>query len=199
MTSSAHTDTRTRILDAALALIGRQGVARTSLEDVAAGAGVSRQTVYRHAGSRDGLLTLLVLREEARLLARLRDVVEGQQELRAALEAAIGVALRFAQDHPLFGRLARTEPAALLPIVLDGRGPVLTAAREVVVDLLTRWTPHLQPGQRALVAEACTRLIVSYAISPATTDLVQLSRGLARLIGDGVAAPPDAEGPVTRS
>ncbi|HSK24562.1 MAG TPA: TetR family transcriptional regulator, partial [Egicoccus sp.] len=192
MSSPAPADTRTRILDAALELIGRRGVARTSLEDVAAGAGVSRQTVYRHAGSRDGLLTLLVLREEERLLARLREVVEGQHELRAALEAAIGVALRFAQDHPLFGRLAQTEPAALLPILLDGQGPVLTAAREVVVDLLLRWTPHLDQPQRELVAEACTRLIVSYAISPAAGDLDELSSGLARLIGGGVGWPTNA-------
>jgi AcrR family transcriptional regulator len=180
-------DTRTRILDAALVLIGRHGVARTSLEDVAVGAGVSRQTVYRHAGSRDGLLTLLVLREEERVLARLREVVEGQQELRAALEAAIGVALRFAQDHPLFGRLAQTEPAALLPILLDGRGPVLTAARAVVADLLSTWTPHLDAAQRDRVAEACTRLIVSYAVSPSDDDLDALSRDLAGLVAEGVA------------
>ncbi|MBS3941200.1 MAG: TetR family transcriptional regulator [Actinobacteria bacterium] len=179
-------DTRTRILDAALVLIGRHGVARTSLEDVAVGAGVSRQTVYRHAGSRDGLLTLLVLREEERLLARLREVVEGQHELRAALEAAIGVALRFAQDHPLFGRLAQTEPAALLPILLDGRGPVLTAARAVVAELLRTWTPHLDGAQRDRVAEACTRLIVSYAVSPSDDDLDALSRDLAGLVAAGV-------------
>lgn len=187
MTPTAPADTRTRILDAALELIGRQGVARTSLEDVAAGAGVSRQTVYRHAGSRDGLLTLLVLREEERLLGRLREVVAGQHELRAALEAAIGVALRFARDHPLFGRLAQTEPAALLPILLDGQGPVLTAARAVVADLLQTWTPHLEPTQRQRAAEACTRLIVSYAVSPSGDDLDVICRDLAGLVAEGVA------------
>lgn len=184
-----RTHTRTRILDAALDLIGRQGIARTSLEDVAAGAQVSRQTVYRHVGSREGLLTQLVLREEERFLARLRTVVAGHRELRPALEAAIAAALYWAREHPLFGRLSQTEPAALLPVLLDGHGPVLAAAREVVADLLLRWTPHLDAAERAQAAEACTRLLVSYAISPSDADVDDLSRGLARLVADGVAAP----------
>lgn len=182
------TDTRTRILDAALDQIGRQGIARTSLEDVAAAAGVSRQTVYRHAGSREGLLTELVLREEARFLARLRGIVAPHDELEPALRAAIAAALRWAREHPLFGRLAQTEPGALLPVLLDGRGPVLTAARDVVAELLTRWTPHLDAGQRATAAEACTRLIVSYAIAPADADPDELSARLAELVARGVAS-----------
>jgi AcrR family transcriptional regulator len=188
----AGSDTRTRILDAALAVIDRKGLARLSLEDVAAEAGVSRQTVYRHVGGRDGLITATILREEEAFLDSLRTVV-GQDRaggpastLRSTLAAAIRLALEEARRHPLLGRLLETEPAALLPFLIDGRGPVLSAARTVVVDLLGTWVPDLRDRQLDLVAEACTRLIVSYAISPPDDDLEALATGLARLIADGV-------------
>src|SRR5262249_61147581 len=40
-------DSRERILTAALELIGRDGLARLSMDEVAAGAGVSRASLYR--------------------------------------------------------------------------------------------------------------------------------------------------------
>ncbi|MBV9252708.1 MAG: helix-turn-helix transcriptional regulator, partial [Actinobacteria bacterium] len=46
-----------RILDATLRCIGRWGVAKTTLEDVAREAGCSRATVYRAVpGGKDGLI-----------------------------------------------------------------------------------------------------------------------------------------------
>jgi AcrR family transcriptional regulator len=200
----AGPDTRTRILDAALAVIDRKGLARLSLEDVAAEAGVSRQTVYRHVGGRDGLITATILREEEAFLDSLRGVVGHEATpargatLRSTLAAAIHLALEDARRHPLLGRLLETEPAALLPFLIDGRGPVLPAARTVVVDLLGAWVPQLPDRQLDLVAEACTRLIVSYAISPPDDDLEALAAGLAELIADGVgggvAGPTDGGG-----
>lgn len=48
--------TRRRILDAALALWGERYLDETSLEDIAARAGVTKQTLLRHFGSREALL-----------------------------------------------------------------------------------------------------------------------------------------------
>jgi AcrR family transcriptional regulator len=192
----AGPDTRTRILDAALAVIDRKGLARLSLEDVAAEAGVSRQTVYRHVGGRDGLITATILREEEAFLRSLRAAVESSvpdagdppATLRRALAAAIRTALLDARRHPLLGRLLDTEPAALLPFLVDGRGPVLSAAKTVVVDLLGSLVPQLEPVELDRVAEACTRLLVSYAISPPDDDVDALATSLASLIAGGVNA-----------
>lgn len=52
-------DTRTRILEAAWALVAEQG-SRIKLTDVAARASVSRQALYLHFGDRAGLLVALV-------------------------------------------------------------------------------------------------------------------------------------------
>lgn len=53
-------DTRTKILDAAWRLLEEGGPARATMTRVARGAGVSRQAVYLHFGSRPGLLVALV-------------------------------------------------------------------------------------------------------------------------------------------
>jgi AcrR family transcriptional regulator len=52
-----------RLCDAALACIERSGLAKTTLEDVAAEAEVSRQTIYRYFANRDELLLDALLLE----------------------------------------------------------------------------------------------------------------------------------------
>jgi AcrR family transcriptional regulator len=179
-------DTRTRILDAAIATMGRHGLARLSLEGVAREAGVSRQTLYRYFGSRDALISATVLREEEAFIAAMVAAADHHREFRPALEAAIAQALRSARAHPLLDRLLATEPDALLPFLTMGRGPVLSAAKPVVRDLLAARLDHLTDPELSRIAEAATRLIVSYAISPADDDIDDVAAGLADLIANGV-------------
>jgi AcrR family transcriptional regulator len=181
-------DTRQRILDAALTVMSRYGLTRLALEDVAREAGVSRQTVYRYVRSRDGLIQDTILREEEVFFVRMRAAAEEHRQLRPALEAAITAALLAAREHPLLDRLLATEPEALLPYLTDGAGPVLAAARPVVTELLGRYVPHLPAADLARVADAATRLIVSYAISPSDEPVETLARGLATVLVEGVGA-----------
>jgi len=60
------TRTRHHILDAAWALVMEQG-ASASIADIAAAAGITRQSVYVHFGSRGGLLMALLKRTDDRL------------------------------------------------------------------------------------------------------------------------------------
>jgi AcrR family transcriptional regulator len=57
---------RARLCTAAVACIARFGLAKTTLEDVAAEARVSRQTIYRYFANRDELLLEAMLQELAR-------------------------------------------------------------------------------------------------------------------------------------
>jgi AcrR family transcriptional regulator len=186
--------TRERILDAALTVMSRYGLARLALEDVAREAGVSRQTVYRYVGSRDGLIAATIVREEQAFFGRMREAAEEHAELRPALEAAIVAALTMAREHPLLDRLLATEPEALLPFLTDGSGPVLSAARPVVVEVLGHHVPHLAGAGLERVADAASRLIVSYAISPSQEPVADLAAGLAALLAHGVAADVDIGG-----
>lgn len=178
--------TRERILDAALAVLSERGLAAMAVEDVAQQAGVSRQTVYRHMGSREGLVTATILREEAVLLARMGAAVDPSAGLEPALRDAIAELLVAAREHPLLDRLVASEPEALLPFVTDGRGPVVSAAKPMVRGLLGQWVSHLGDTELDFVAEAATRLISSYAISPPPGPSEDLADGLARLIARGL-------------
>jgi AcrR family transcriptional regulator len=53
-------DARAAILSAAMDLVGRQGLARTTLEEIAAAAGVSRGAIYWHFKSKDDLFAAIV-------------------------------------------------------------------------------------------------------------------------------------------
>src|SRR6266700_2037283 len=86
--------TRARILDALFACAERYGLGRTTISDVAKEARLARQTVYRYFPTRHDLLAALVLREEERLVARVRKAIEPHTELRPALEAAFTASLK---------------------------------------------------------------------------------------------------------
>jgi AcrR family transcriptional regulator len=59
-------DTRERILETAWSLVRERGVSAVTVADIAAAAGVSRQLVYVHFGSRAGLLVAVTRHHDER-------------------------------------------------------------------------------------------------------------------------------------
>ena len=99
---------------------------------VARGAGVSRQTLYKRFGSRGELAQAYVLREAARLVARVESAVTSNvEDPHRALSAAFDVFLSAAADNPLV-RAITTDPGAdeLLELVTIRGGPVVAAATD---------------------------------------------------------------------
>lgn len=175
-------DTRERVLDGALGVVSSIGLARLTVDDVARAAGVSRQTVYRYFGSRDGLIRAVILREEQALLARLGTAVEGHDQALPALKVALQEALVAAAEHPLLRRLLDSEPEALLPYLLRNDSPVLSAALPVVEALLVRFAPHLTEHELAAVGDMATRLLVSYVVSPSGESHDEVAGRVAELV-----------------
>jgi len=64
-----RTSARERLLDAAESCLQRFGLAKTTIEDVAQASGLSRATVYRQFGNRDGLLLAVATRDAERTAA----------------------------------------------------------------------------------------------------------------------------------
>lgn len=76
--SSRRSDrSRRAICDAALALLGEVGYARTTIEGIAARAGVGKQTIYRWWPSKAAVLMEAFLDENARRVAEVDGVGEG--------------------------------------------------------------------------------------------------------------------------
>lgn len=184
--SASGTDTATRILDATLATMADHGVARLSLEDVARRAGLSRQTVYRYFPSKRDLVDATVLREEQVFIANMVSAAERQRDLEAALRAALDAAMRTGQAHALLNRLLATEPESLVALVTTDRGPVLSAARQALEEILGGWLPRVPKLRLTMAADAVARLLVSYVVNPPAEPPAQVANRLAQLLVHGL-------------
>src|SRR5919109_4877370 len=107
--TEVRSTTRARILDAAFEAVRDFGLSRTTVEDVAQRAGLSRQTVYRYFPSKDHLVVELVLREEETFIEGTRAAFSSEADLEVAIERAMAFTLRFAREHPLLDRLLATD------------------------------------------------------------------------------------------
>ena len=108
------------ILDAAVEVIGQRGLA-APMEAIAKRAGVSKQTVYNHYGSKAELVRALMARRVAMITAPLRDpgAIDNPRE---ALEA-------FARS--MLETVATTKSYAIMRVVIQGAGEMPDVAREV--------------------------------------------------------------------
>lgn len=103
--------TREEILDVAWALIPRKG-ADVSLAEIASEAGVTRQSVYVHFGSRGGLLMALVQRADERFaIWEAMEKALGEAETAAKLRAVLAAWFAFVpQIAPVARELIRLKP-----------------------------------------------------------------------------------------
>lgn len=109
--SSRAEKTREKLLEAAWKRLERGDATR--LEDVAADAGVSRQAVYLHFGSRGGLLLALVAHIDERLglAERLREALKPEDPA-LQLEAALALTADYQREiHGVAMALARLSDA----------------------------------------------------------------------------------------
>jgi AcrR family transcriptional regulator len=159
-----------RLLDGAAAVIGRYGLRRTTMDDVARAAHCSRPTAYKHYGTREALLAAVFVREAERYLDGLAGVptVAGQGQP-AALEEAFVYTLRFVRGNPLLQAVASDDPTGIYDVLsLDG-GRVLA----VLIAGITRFVTKLAEAGalRAGVAvepvvEAFIRIVASFLLLP---------------------------------
>lgn len=165
---------RERLLDAVEMSLERYGIAKTTMENAASLAGVSRGFVYKHFKSKDGLILAMLVRRAERFNARARTFIEAQPDLTESLVQGIELAVRLADRDPYFGLLVgsattdpvnRIEGAVEEALRLTGElwRPVLLAARErgelraeIVIDDLVQWIMYLElillAGRRLLGA-----------------------------------------------
>jgi len=117
MVASAHTvdaeqSTRRRILAATFVVLARDGRRRLQLSDVAAQAKVSRPTLYRYFGSKEGLLEAFGLYEQDNFDAGIATAIAGLSGA-DRLDAALRFVVDFQSSYSL-ASLAETEPEHVL-------------------------------------------------------------------------------------
>lgn len=154
-----------RVVEAALRCIARWGVAKTTLDDVAREAGISRASVYRvFPGGKDGLMATVARVEVGRFFAGVTACMADADMLEDTLVAGMTEAGRRILDHDPLRFLLVHEPEAILPRLAFARlDEVLAAAARTTAPHLERWLPH-DDALRA--GEWVARLVVSYACTP---------------------------------
>jgi len=160
--------TTERILDAALAQFTEFGMRRTSVDDIAKRARVTRVTVYRRFQTRDQLIGVTIHREYLRFLAVLDPAIKGLPTMEERITEGFLVALRHVQSHPLLGGLLRTEPELVLPALTVDGGPGLIAMREHLARSFAhfRGDDGLPGTDLNAAAELMVRIVVSFLLNP---------------------------------
>ncbi|MEU1469245.1 TetR/AcrR family transcriptional regulator [Streptomyces sp. NPDC005761] len=157
-----------QILDAAREQFMTFGLRRSTVDDVAKRAKVSRVTVYRRIGNKDSLVAACLLREYRRFLLEVDDAVAALPTTEDRLVEGFAAVLRHIREHPLIGGLLRLEPETMLPFLTVESGPAFLAIRAYLADRLSEarraeGRPAVDPTP---VAELMVRITVSFLLSP---------------------------------
>ena len=170
-----RTSARVRVVDAALRCIAEQGTRKTTVDDLARTAGLSRATVYRaFPGGRDAVLEAVVETEVARFFSGLAVVMGEAADLEDVLVAGMVEAARRLSSHAALAYLLAEEPEVILPhLAFAEMDQLLLAASAFTAPFFGRW---LEPDQAARAAEWAVRIVVSYLSAPTPgTDLTSPS------------------------
>ncbi len=89
---------RAQLLDVGRRLFAERGLDGTSIEEIAARAGVSKPVVYEHFGGKEGLYAVVVDREVERFLTMATTLLEGEDTM-AKFELAAVELLRYIQEN----------------------------------------------------------------------------------------------------
>jgi AcrR family transcriptional regulator len=108
--------TRSRVLDAAAHAFASAGFSRTTVEQIASTAGVSKAIVYHHFGSKEAVLEALLERTLAdwARVSILDDYLAAGSGVLDAFERSLRATLDFARKSPLLRSLFQLDPAVLL-------------------------------------------------------------------------------------
>ena len=131
--------TRTHLLDVAEKCFERHGIGRTTMEDIAAEARVSRPTLYRYFGDRESLITSISQRRAAKFAGRMKTVFAKYDSFEDRLVEGMLHLGRVGSKDQFFSSLITPEtvgeanqlllaPAAAVDFATEVWGPVLDEA-----------------------------------------------------------------------
>lgn len=170
-------------LEQAYALTVEQGWDKVRMGQVATATGVSRPTLYKEFGDKQGLGEALVRRETERFLVGVQAALDAAPDVPAAVAAAVRYALDEAERSPLLHAVltsTRGDDAGLLPLLTTRSAPLLDAAGGLVGGWLRARLPGHDERDVAEAADALARLVVSHLVQPAGSP-EQTAERLARV------------------
>ena len=181
-----------RIVEAACACFERYGIAKTTIEDVARGAGVSRQTVYRHFSGKDDILDRICCNEAIRINVAVRQGIDRSMDFATTLATALFIIitegnknaiLRQIVDVPSFQALAASPKSRSHQLNLGYWKDIMeraAARHELAGDLsfeeIVAWLMMMQPilqfrlADGALDENQLQRILKRFVVAPLIAD-----------------------------
>jgi AcrR family transcriptional regulator len=139
-----------------------------TMSDVAATAGVSRQTLYKEFGNRNEFGLAFVIHEGEHFLDEVDEaVIANQADPRKAVAAALELFLTTAADDPLIKMLLSDDgTGGMLPFVTTQGMPVVQWATARLATTIEAGWPQAAKADVLLLSEALVRLAISYITAP---------------------------------
>jgi AcrR family transcriptional regulator len=128
---------QTHFLDAAEACFERYGVAKTTMEDIAKMAGVSRPTVYRHFADRETLIVAVVMRRARSLIGKVQAFMRRQDNLEDQLVEGLMFLVRTGRKDPFVSLLVNPVHLEFAQQVFDTTDAIVDLTHEM-------WEPILK-------------------------------------------------------
>ncbi len=156
-----------------MACVARYGIAKTTVEDVARQAGLSRATVYRYfPGGKDELINRTIAWEAGRFFERLAIAVADAPDLETLLVDAVMFAHHAFEEHAVLQKVLETEPELLLPQLTVESTRLIAFIRTFLAGAFDRARDRLSPGLDAeRAADHVARLVLSFVGTPGRWDL----------------------------
>jgi AcrR family transcriptional regulator len=163
--SPQESGSRARVIAASLRCVARYGVSKTTVDDVARQAGLSRATLYRaFPGGRDQILSTMLDTEIRRYFTDLAARLDDARDLEELLIIALTTGADQIARHDTLRFLLAHEPEVIVPYISFGRfDDVLSVTGAFLEPYLV---PSLGRTQARRVAEWVTRLVISHVACP---------------------------------
>ena len=188
---------RERALDAATAQAIARGWDRVRMGLVAAAVGISRPTLYKQFGDKQGLARALLMREVGRFLTGVLAALDRHpDDPERAICAAIESALAEGERNPLLRIVLTPGPGGhtdLLRLLTSEGTPVHTAIERAVGGWVASQFPQAGQQVRSLAVDAVARFALSHLVLPppdpraAAASIARMTVGYLR--ADSVGEP----------
>lgn len=159
---------RAHILDCALELFIDFGLRRSTMDDVAARAGIGRATLYRRFRDKDLLFQAVIFREVRKNLSIIEQRTKRMETPLEGLLEAFVLAVSLGHKHPLLNRLLTSEPENVLPHLTSGIGKIMGFSSQYLAAQIktAQKNKALSALPAQVSAEMLLRLTQSLILSP---------------------------------
>ena len=138
-----------QLLDVAERVFAEAGYSGTSIETIAAQAGVTKPLVYRHFGSKEGIYLACLRRARGQMEAMMAEAWATTPDLRTKLERGADAYFRFVESEPIRWRVLHGADTGV-PRAVAEEATQMHLATERGFTALVAGTPAAADPQRVL-------------------------------------------------